>query len=210
MTTIPERAKGVVAVDVDDVFWPFNERVAEVARINYRDIVTFATKDNPVLSPDEKRRLYAAYSTPGLHKNMDFYPGAEHFGRLVRDPRLSAWICSNSLGWGTICDKARNLRDLLANDWCRFNKMFSEITMEAAHEKRFPPDLWTLIDDSPHNAVASGAAHILMPRHPYVVSTWGQDILEPVKDRVIYYSEPEEAVEIIFTLADRDFGPLSR
>lgn len=62
----PDTEKAVVAFDVDDVFYPLNEHVANIARVDYNSIVTFTAKDNPILSHAERDRLYDAYQTPRL------------------------------------------------------------------------------------------------------------------------------------------------
>lgn len=80
--------KIITVFDIDDVFWPLNEHVAIIAGIDYEKIVTFHAKDNPLLDAAARQRLHDAYQTPRLHADMDFYPGAELFGVLARDPRI--------------------------------------------------------------------------------------------------------------------------
>lgn len=206
--SIEPRPKAVAAFDVDDVFWPLNEHVAPIAGVDYNDIVTFHTMDNPKLTMAQKKRLYAAYQTPRLHERMDFYPGAREFGILARDPRLEPWICSNSLDQAVIDDKARNLSEFLGPDWSLFHKMFGTTTMDNSREKKFPPGLWLLFDDSPLNAVASNAEHVLMPVRPWSVSGWAKDVMSGIMDRVAYYSCPAEACEMARRLLDAEFGPL--
>lgn len=198
--------KVTAGFDVDDVFYPLNEHVSAIAGIDYGDIVTFHTMDNPRLDADQKRRLYAAYQTPGLHADMDFYPGAREFGVLARDPRLDPWICSNSLDQVIVDNKIRNLSAFLEDDWALFRQMFNIVTMDGSREKRFPPDLYLLFDDSPLNAVASGARHVIMPVRPWSTSGWAKDVMSGILDRVEYYECPEEACAIARRILDDELG----
>lgn len=204
----PGIEKAVAAFDVDDVFYPLNEHVANIARVDYNSIVTFNAKENPVLTPVERSRLYGAYQTPRLHENMDFYPGAEEFGVLSRDPRLVPWLCSNSIDQDVVDDKLRNLARFLAGDFDNFRLMMNIIAMEHSKKKKFPDGLWLLVDDSPLNAVASGAKHVLMPVRPWNVSDWGRGVLAPIMHKVQYYADPREACDMARALLDREFGPL--
>ncbi len=204
----PNEKKAVAGFDVDDVFYPLNEHVSRIAGIDYEDIVTFHTMDNPRLTMEQKKALYAAYQTPRLHEHMDFYPGAREFGALARDPRLEPWICSNSLDQAVIDDKVRNLSEFLQEDWDLFHKMFNITTMDDSRKKKFPPDLYLLFDDSPLNAVASGARHVVMPVRPWSVSDWARDVMRDIIGRVRYYRTPEEACFIARRLLDADFGPI--
>lgn len=189
------------------MFFPLNEHVARIARVPYGRIVTYKAMDNPVLSDAEKRRLYAAYTAPRLHARMDFYPGARGFGRLARDPRLDPWLCSNSVDMDVVEDKKRNLAEYLGDDFGLFKQMFNIIGMEGSHTKKFPDGIWLLFDDSPLNAVASGAKHVLMPRRPWNTSDWGRGVLAPVRDKVLYYEGPEEACGMALELMDAELGP---
>lgn len=200
--------KIITVFDIDDVFWPLNEHVAVIAGIDYEKIVTFHAKDNPLLDAAARQRLHDAYQTPRLHADMDFYPGAELFGVLARDPRIDPWLCSNSIDTDVIGDKKRNMRLFLGTDYDRFRTMYNIISMEKSGEKKFPDGVRILIDDSPLNAVASGAAHVIMRRHPWNQSDWGRSILAPIMDRVRYYSHPQTAYRIIRGILDTEAGPL--
>lgn len=210
MMKTEDLTKAVTVFDVDDLFWPLNEHVAEIAGVDYNDIVTFYARENPLLGPDARERLYQAYQTPGLHADMDFYPGAEAFGELSRDPRIDPWICSNSLDGVVVGDKLRNLEAFLAGDWKNFRTMMNVIAMEHSKKKKFPDDVWLLFDDSPLNAVASGAEHVLMPRRPWNVSGWGASVIAPIRERVLFYGDPREGAAMARELLDRNFGPPHR
>lgn len=200
--------KIITVFDIDDVFWPLNEHVAVIAGIDYKKIVTFRAKDNPLLDAAARQRLHDAYQTPRLHADMDFYPGAELFGVLAKDPRIDPWLCSNSIDTDVISDKKRNMHLFLGTDYDRFRTMYNIISMEKSGEKKFPDGVRILIDDSPLNAVASGAAHVIMRRHPWNQSDWGRNILAPIMDRVRYYSHPQTACRIIRGILDTEAGPL--
>lgn len=202
-----DQRKAVLVIDVDDVFWPLNEHVAQIAGVDYNRIITFNALENPLLDESQRKGLYKAYQTPGLHADMDFYPGAREFGVLARDPRLEPWICSNSVDQTVVGNKIRNLAGFLGPDWDLFQKQFTVQGMADAHKKKFPDSVWCAIDDSPHNAISSGAMHILMPRRPWNGSSWGRSVLEPVAYRVRYYDTPADACAIVRRLLDEDFGP---
>lgn len=194
--------------DIDDVFWPLNEHVAVIANVGYDKIITFRARDNPLLDAAARERLHNAYQTPRLHADMDFYPGAELFGVLARDPRIDPWLCSNSIDADVVEDKKRNMRRLLGHDYDLFRTMYNIISMEESGKKKFPDNMRILIDDSPLNAVISGAAHIIMRRQPWNQSDWGRGVLAPIMDRVRYYSHPQTAYRIIRGILDAEAGPL--
>ena len=84
--------------------------------------------------------------------------------------------------------------------------MYNIISMEQSRKKKFPDDVWLLVDDSPMNAVVSGAEHVLMPRRPWNTSGWGREVLAPVARRIRYYGTPREACAIARELMDRELG----
>lgn len=196
----------IAAIDVDDVLCPLNEHVAKIAGIDYDKIVTFHTMDNHMLTDPEKQRLYAAYATPGMHRAMGFYHGTKELAKALLDPRIDPWICSNSLDSQVIADKKQGLMDLWGEDYSRFTEHFTLATMDTSREKKFPPGVWLIMDDSPLNVVASGARRIVMPEKPWNTSGWGMSVLEPVLSRVIFYRDLYEAADIIRTLADKDLS----
>lgn len=198
--------KAVAVFDIDDVFFPLNEHVAKIAQVDYDKIVTYCAMDNPLLNEADRRRLYQSYQTPGMHAKMDFYPGARAFGVLARDPRLDPWLCSNSIDETVVQNKRYNLSEFLAEDYILFRQMLNIIGMENAHTKRFPDNIWLLFDDSPLNAIASQAKHVLMPRRPWNISSWGVKTLEPIRSRVQYYDGPEEACRMAAELMDKELG----
>ena len=201
------KAPANLVFDVDDVLWPLNETACRRAGIEYERTVCFKVMENPLLTEDEKRRMFDAYTDPTLHDSMPMYPGTRAFGKIAADPRVSAWICSNSVVQESIDNKERNLKAFFGPDWTNFRTMFNLIDMSGAHTKKFPPDIWCLFDDSPHNAVASGARHVMMPKRPWNTSGLGMEPMLPILDRVIYYSCNAEAVELLTRLMDRDLGP---
>lgn len=196
--------KKTTVFDIDDVFWPLNEHAARIAGIDYQKIVTFIAKQNPLLNETERQRLHDAYQTPRIHADMDFYPGAKEFGVIARDPRIDPWICSNSVDQSVIDDKIRNLRQFLEDDYDRFQTMCHIIDMARSGEKKFPDNVHILVDDSPLNAVASKARHVVMPRRPWNQSGWGRSVLSPIMKRVRWYGTPAEACAIIRDILDQD------
>lgn len=207
---VKDPGAALVVVDVDDVLLPLNEAVAQKAGIDYDKIVTFHAMDNPLLSEKEKKRLYDAYQTPHIHKDMAPYPGALELGRLLAgDPRLAPLLCSNSLDQDVVEDKQDVLKSLWGEDYGAFKEHFNIISMGAAHKKKFPCcGIWLAMDDSPHNANACGAEHILMPRRPWNQSDWGRRALKAVACKIRFYSDLSEAAGIIRDLADRELRSL--
>lgn len=192
-----------VVFDVDDCLWPLNEHVSWAAGVDYKDIVTFYSRDNYVLSEEEKERLYDAYQLPFLHDRMDFYPGAALVACIARDPRFDAWLCSNSTNERSRDSKVKNLERLFGRDYGKFRVQMNLITMEQSKTKKFPERIWVLVDDSPLNALASGAEFVLMPRRPWNQSEWGRRVLAPIAGRVLFFDTIPECVEKILWLANR-------
>ena len=193
-----------VIIDVDDIMLPLNERVAERAGIDYNKIVTYCALDNPLLSPGERRRLYDAYRDQTLHENLPFYQDAVEFRRLLGIPELMPRIRSNSVSEKSTSDKLASLAGFFGPDLDRFDVRIDLIDMSQSHVKKMPRNAWALIDDSPHNALSSGARHILMRRKPWNTSEWGQSMLAPIKNKIFYYDESGQAVDRILELLERE------
>lgn len=201
------RDRKTIVFDVDDVFWPLNRHVARIAGMDYEKIVTYIAKENPLLDEAQRQRLHDAYQTPGLHADMDFYPDAKGFGDIARDPRTDPWIISNSIGQDVVDNKIRNLRRFLGPDYGLFNTIYHVITMDESGRKKFPEGIHILVDDSPLNAAASGAGHILMPKRPWNTSEYGIRALGPAVSRVTWYDDPADACRIILEILDRRDAP---
>ena len=194
----------VVYIDVDDVMWPLNRRTSAKAGVDISRVVTYRIFDNDTISEDERQRLLAAYTAEDLHETMDFFPDARLFALLARDPRFRAVIGSNNLRQRSVDDKLRNLSGFFGRDLDAFRVDMRLASMDDSHKKEMPPDIWTIIDDSPHNAVASGARHILLPKWPWNRSPQGLKTLEPVMDRVRFYDTIPECIIKVMDLAVED------
>ncbi len=183
-----------VVLDVDDVMWPLNEHVAWLANVDFNDIVTFFAPDNYMLDDAAKKRLYEAYQTPWLHVHMDFYPDARLFATLAHDSRIEPWIASNNTSQTARNDKLCNLKDFFGPDLNRFSLHMPVVDMADTHEKIFPDDIFCLIDDSPKNAVKSGAQHVLMRKKPWNQSAWGQGVMKNILPRVRFYDDTAQCI----------------
>ena len=190
--------------DVDDVMWPLNEHVAWAAGVDFSKIVTFYSHDNPILSQEEKNRLYNAYQLPFVHSHMDFYPDARLIAYIARDPRFDAWICSNSVNQQSVDDKTKNLTRLFMSDYDLFTVQMNLIAMADSRRKKMPEDIWCLVDDNPINAIESNAEHVLMPRKPWNQSEWGLKMLGPIMKKVLFFNTIAECVMMILELYNQD------
>lgn len=193
-----------VVFDIDDVFWPLNEKTCRASGIPYEKIVTYHYDRNPLLSASEKQALLEAYTDRRLHADMAFFPDAREFLRLALDPRVKPWLVSNGLSRESLDDKQRNMRAFLGKDYGRFEARYHLIVPADSHKKELPDDIYMIFDDSPSNVAGSKARYAFMPERPWNQSVYGISELEPVLPSVRFYSDIATAVDRALALLDRD------
>lgn len=152
----------LVVYDVDDILWSLMDRVTEHLGIDYnRATYLFSVRDNPKLTPEEKRAIIDDFANPKMFENIQFYPGAED---ILKVEQMGAHVRINSNAFNAEIGRLKT-EQLLAHipDLTPEHIQMNIINPKDTHKKEMNPDTVIFIDDSEHNILLSPAVINVMP-----------------------------------------------
>lgn len=154
----------VIVVDMDDVMYNLNEKVARMNGIPYWKFTQFSVFSNPNMTEEEKQKVLAAYTNADTYRDVEFImPVIGLINKMHRDyPQYEVHIVSNSA--------TREVRDVKLPQLLRVLELPEErihlkvIDMATQSlQKKLPDNMFMIIDDSPHNIAMADALHKVMP-----------------------------------------------
>lgn len=181
-------------IDIDDVVWGLNKRIAERFDIPYGLLTDFYVLQNENLSLDLRQKINQAYSDPETFRDMEFYPG---FRDLFDLQRYGAEVIlkSNSFNKGVIVEKRRQL--LAAVPGLREEQMqLMLVNQHTTTKKAIGPDIFSATDDSPYTIAKSSAQHNIMPRQPWNQTSKAQDMIQAKEVRFFERGNLSELFDI--------------
>ena len=157
-----------IVFDLDDTLWHLNKRASELTGIDFNKLKTFVTRENPLLTEEEKTILLDIYANPILWEKMEWIDGAKSiysFEQLADD--IKVYIVSNCMNQ-QVADYKRSFlsKELGIPD----NQIILNVSM-GAKKKKMIDNVYIFIDDSPYNITDSKAKYTFIPNKP-----WNQNV----------------------------------
>lgn len=166
-----------VLIDIDDVVWGLNKRIAERFNISYGLLTDFYVLQNENLSLALRQRINQAYSDPKTFQNMEFYPGFQDLFDL-QSYGAQVILKSNSFSMGVIMEKRHQLLTKIPN--LREEQLqLMLVDQHTTTKKAIGPDIFSATDDSPYTIAKSSAQHNIMPRQPWNQTSKAHDMILP-------------------------------
>lgn len=163
MFGMPKMPPIVVVYDVDDICWPFSQRVADKLGFDRALMTDFWTEQIPHFSVAEKQAIRREFENPEMFQEMNFYPGL----RQLLDPlKLGAEIQfnSNSANQAIVDPKREQLLAALPglDQSCL---QMNVVNLAGTRDKKLPKEVFILADDNPYTIARSHAEiHVLQTK----------------------------------------------
>ena len=157
-----------IVFDLDDTLWHLNKRASELTGIDFNKLKTFVTRENPLLTEEEKTILLDIYANPILWEKIEWIDGAKSiysFEQLADDIRI--YIISNCMNQ-QVADYKRSFlsKELGIPD----NQIILNVSI-GAKKKKMIDNVYIFVDDSPYNIADSKAKYTIIPNKP-----WNQNV----------------------------------
>lgn len=155
---------GLVVFDMDDVMWNLNEKVSKRTGIPYHKFTHYSVYDNPNMTDKERELVLHAYNDEDTFRNIRFLqPAVRLINRVYHEhPEHPVHLVSNCATEKIACIKMPQLRRVLDLPENRIHLRVIDMATQSK-EKKFPDNIFILVDDSPHNIPLAGAMHNIMP-----------------------------------------------
>ncbi len=153
-----------ILYDVDDVLWPFTQRVFGKLNIPLEKETDFRLENCSLLTADERKTLAYEFQNADNFAKMNFYPAARD---ILRPEELGAivGIHSNAYSEAVAQHKLQQIPKLLP-ELPPEQLTINVVTPETNH-KQIPADILAFVDDSPYNIRGSRAKFNFVPRRPW-------------------------------------------
>lgn len=146
-----------IIFDLDDTLWNLNEKACRIAGIDITKLITFKIHENPLLTDEEKDRLYKVYQDPKLWEDITYCEGANKIAELEKKYKdVKVFINSNCLNDGVYDFK----RSFLSKD---FNLPEDQIHLQVSSKKKDIEDAFIFIDDNPNNINHAKSKFYIVP-----------------------------------------------
>lgn len=157
-----------IVFDLDDTLWHLNKRASELTGIDFNKLKTFVTRENPLLTEEEKTILLDIYANPILWEKMEWIDGAKSiysFEQLADD--IKVYIVSNCMNQ-QVADYKRSFlsKELDIPD----NQIILNVSM-GAKKKKMIDNVYIFVDDSPYNIADSKSKYTFIPN-----KQWNQNV----------------------------------
>lgn len=151
-----------VVYDVDDTLWSLNGTICDIHGLDLEDCVSYGVMDNPILSEEDKKKIYESYGNPDIFKQCRFYEGYERIFDLEQRGMANVWISSANLN-----EAVRDIKkERLENEIPNVNVGHIRLTVaNQAYQGRVPG--YILIDDSIVNISRADFAYNILIDMPY-------------------------------------------
>lgn len=166
----------LIIFDMDDVMWDLNRRVSKRTKIPYEKFTMFSFYKNPNFTEEEKHQILKAYEDPNTFRNIPFKREIIALINRIHNehPDCTVQIVSNC--------SSKQIRDLKMEQLLGIVDIPEKsihlhlIDIETQSEqKKFPENVYLLVDDSPHNIAISDALYRVMPKKPFNYEMEGVD-----------------------------------
>lgn len=171
---LKESSKKEAIIDVDDILWGLNEKVAYVLGYDINKITNFSIRKCDLIDEKTQSKIISLYSNPEIFKNMKFYEGVEDLILRLEDTGVHGIICSNCMSKSVAILKTEQLLKKITG--LQEEQIQMNIISEKTHDKKkMKKRIWTLMDDSPYNIALSDAELKIMLPHPWNQSPAGKE-----------------------------------
>lgn len=164
MTSPEEHPRLKILYDVDDVLWPFTQRIFNKLNIPLEKETDFHIENCSQLTVGEREVLMYEFQNADNFAKMNFYPAARD---ILRPEELGAivGIHSNAYSEGVAQHKLQQIPELLP-ELPPEQLTINVVTPQTSH-KQIPADTLAFVDDSPYNIRSSRAKFNFVPRRPW-------------------------------------------
>lgn len=183
-----------VVFDLDDVLWGYADHLMRQIRIPYQKHIEFKVEEDPLLAPEERERLQAAFGEVRFCGGLEFYPGLSGIMNLQRygaDPQIKSNSFSREIADYKLHRLAEALPELPTEKIC-----LEVIGPQTTTQKDFDDDAFAVVDDCPYHIACSKAAFNIMPIHPWNQTAKARRL---VAGKKVFYV-PAGDISIICTL----------
>lgn len=172
--------------DIDDVMHLLEHRIADDLGIDInRFLYTFSIRDNPQLTPSEKKAIIEAFSNPKYFRDIDFLPGVE---RITEPQEFGALVGANSNAFSKEIGELKREQLLAAVPNLKPEQIqINIIHYGETHRKELDPRTTILHDDSPFNVAMSPALLNSMPN--WMSWTHSREALQQMTGKVVTWHD---------------------
>lgn len=181
-----DQEKPLAIFDIDDVMHLLEHRIANDLGIDInRFLCTFSVRDNPQLTPSEKKAIIEAFANPKYFRDIEFLPGVE---RITEPQEFGALVGANSNAFSKEIGELKREQLLAAVPGLKPEQIqINVIHYGETHRKELDPRTTVLHDDSPFNVAMSPALLNSMPS--WMPWTHSREALQQMASKLVTWHD---------------------